>query len=251
MGKVLGVIGILSGVGFGFIAVSYGDALPQAKIPFLIFALVLIVGGVALMMPWHKILGTGEKAPEEEIEVINAKDSPSGQSIVRIPLDGVDTPVKNKGCYLVATLDGMELLDTEGGVLTTIPIDEAITRIHFPSFWTTSYLKIEWEDKDLPYFFHPKKDAVYRIRRLLERSLKTHPEQVIATMRRKGIVGLLVGAGCLVLGIGITFVSFAAAAPNGRFFIMTGLIVFGLFSIGRGIYWMLQVSHHKSALARE
>ena len=61
-------------------------------------------------------------------------------------------------------------------------------------------------------------------------------------MKRKGSQSLLVGGVCLFLGIGITFVSFAAAADNERFYIMTGLLGVGVISLGRGIYWMMKAS---------
>ena len=244
MNKVLGVVGILSGVGFGILAVQYGDLLPQAKIPFLVFAVVMVGGGIALFLPWSRLLGGRETLPDEAVEEVQAENSPTGKSIVRIPLDGVDSPVKNQRCYLEASSDSMTLTDADGNDLLTFPIEEAITRFHFPSFWSSSFLKIDSEDKDLPYFFHPKKEAVERVRQLIDRSLQTHPEKVIATMRSKGLINLIVGAACLVLGIGITFASLAWAPPNGRFYIMTGLIGVGTLAIGRGAYWILRASRH-------
>ena len=242
MNKFLGIVGILSGVGFGYLAIAYGDLLPQAKIPFLGFAAVLVLGGIALFVPWSRLTGARQALPDEAVEVVKAQDSPTGQSIVRIPLDGAETPVKNQRCYLDASPDSMTLTDSDGNELLTYPIEEAITRIHFPSFWSTSFLKIDSDHKDQPFFFHPKKEAVERVRQLLDRSLVTHPEKVLATMRSKGLISLMVGAGCLVLGVGLTVVSFAWAPENGRFYIMTGLIIFGTFALGRGAYWILKAA---------
>jgi hypothetical protein len=242
MNKFLGIVGILAGVGFGVLAVEYGDFLPQAKIPFLIFAVVMVAGGIALFVPWGRLMGAPETLPDEAVEEVQAKNSPTGRSIVRIPLDGAESPVKNQRCYLEASPDSMTLTNSDGDEFITFPIEEAITRIHFPSFWSTSFLKIDSEAKDLPYFFHPKKEAVERVRQLIDRSLLTHPEKVIATMRRKGWVNLLVGAGCLLLGIALTLASLAWAPANGRFYIMTGLIGVGTLAVGRGVYWILKAS---------
>jgi hypothetical protein len=246
MNKFLGIVGILSGVGFGFLAVQYGEFLPQAKIPFLGFAVLLTVGGIALLLPWGRLMGAREPLPDEAIEVIKATDSPTGQSIVRIPLDGAEKPVKAQRCYLDASPDSMTLTDSEGNELITIPIGEAILRIHFPSFWSTSFLKIESHDKDMPFFFHPKKEAVERIRHLINRSLRSHPEQVIAAMRSKAWRDIGIGGGCLALGIGLTFASLAWAPENGRFYVMTGLIGFGTLALCRGAYWMLKAMRHTS-----
>ncbi len=104
MNKVFAIIGILSGIGFGVLGVMFGEFLPQAKIPFIIFGAILTLGGVAILF-WSKIAGEPEKLPEEEITITAAKDSPTGQATVRIPLDGLEKPVQGKRCYVEATAD--------------------------------------------------------------------------------------------------------------------------------------------------
>ena len=115
---------------------------------------------------WSCLRGHGEELVDEPVEVVKAEDSPTGKSIVRIPLDGVEKPVKNQRCYLEASDGVVTLLDSNGGIPTVIPKGEAITRIRFPAFWSTSYLMIEWENKNTPFLFNAKKGIVRLLRHL-------------------------------------------------------------------------------------
>ncbi|QVL31869.1 hypothetical protein KIH39_24030 [Telmatocola sphagniphila] len=240
MNKVFAIIGILSGIGFGVLGVMFGEFLPQAKIPFIIFGAILTLGGVAILF-WNKIAGEPEKLPEEEITITAAKDSPTGQATVRIPLDGLEKPVQGKRCYVEATAEGMQILDSENALLTQISAGEAITRIHFPSFWGKPTLLVDWESED-PLVFEPKKEAIAQLRDLIEISLKMHPEAAREAIKKKALFYLGLGGLSLALGIGITLFSFNMAGPNGRYFVMTGFLGFGIFSILRGILWYTKLS---------
>ncbi len=93
MNKVIGIVCLLCGLGFGVLALKFGDLVPQSKIPFIGFAVVLVLGGLAILF-WEKIAGKPAQLPEEKITVVEAKDSPTGKSTIRIPLDGIEVPIK-------------------------------------------------------------------------------------------------------------------------------------------------------------
>ncbi|OWK37832.1 hypothetical protein FRUB_06952 [Fimbriiglobus ruber] len=198
------------------------------------------------MLFWTQLMARPAPLPEEEITIVEAKDSVTGKSTVRIPLNGIETPIKGQRCYLEATDEGMRLLDSGGEILTAIPAGEIVTRIHLPSFWGTSSLMIEWENKEEPFHFETKKDVVQQVRDLVAVSLKLHPEAAIEAMRKRGFYSLAIGGVCLALGVVVTFTSFAAAGANGRFYIMTGLLGFGTASLCRGLYWLVKAANLKS-----
>jgi len=240
MKTTIAIISILAGIGFGVLGINYGEFLPQAKIPLIVVGILGCLGGIAMLF-WPR----PAPLPEEEITTIEAKDSATGKSTVRIPLNGIETPIKGERCYLEAMDEGMHLLDSSGAVLTVIPAGEIVTRIHLPNFWGTSSLMIEWENKEEPFHFEAKKDVVQQVRDLIAVSLKLHPEAAIGAMRKKSVYSLAIGGICLTLGVVITIMSFANAGNNGRYFIMTGLLGFGTISLCRGLYWLIKASNLK------
>jgi len=62
-------------------------------------------------------------------------------------------------------------------------------------------------------------------------------EREVQRERSGGSTNMLIGGACFVLGIGITVVSYSSASEGGgggRYVVLTGLIVFGLFRFIRG-----------------
>lgn len=248
---VLAGVVFLFGIGFIYMSINYGQHLPKAKLPFLVIGILLIAAGIGIPIPWARLFGKDKALPEEEIEVIAAEESASGKSTVRIPLTGVETPVKGKRCYLEATEDGIDLLDEAGELLTHIPSSEAETRIHFPSFWATKYLRIDWEKKYEPFYFEPRSDVIQQIRDLLQVALELHPEEVLASMRAKGWTSLLAGGVALIAGIAITMATLSMAKPGGTYYVMTGLLGIGLAGICRGTYWLIRAAKLSSQLQKQ
>jgi len=144
-------------------------------------------------------------------------------------------PSKRKGqtCFLSLEDDEVVLRDGEDEVLTSFPAAEANQVIRLPNIIDNANIVI---GEDLA--FEPKPEAVRAVRELIDDCLHANPEAASAAMRRKGIRDLIIGSVAFLLGIGITVWTFVSAPPGGTYYVMTGLIVVGIFEIIRGIYWM-------------
>lgn len=61
-------------------------------------------------------------------------------------------------------------------------------------------------------------------------------EARIEALRRRGIKTVAIGVGFFVLGIIITGVTYATAAPGQTFVVTTGLFLIGVFNMARGLF---------------
>ncbi len=48
---------------------------------------------------------------------------------------------------------------------------------------------------------------------------------------------ILIGIGCIILGVVATMISYNMASPGGRFRAWWGIAVYGLYALGKGIYY--------------
>ncbi len=138
--------------------------------------------------------------------------------------------------------DGLVLCDENDNVVLSMTAAEAITRIHMPSFWASRYIVID-PDRGEILTFEPKPKSVSQLRELLEECRDEDPGATAAVIRHKATRDLLIGGGALLLGVVVTAVSFATAAPGGTFLVMTGLLGVGVFKIIRGIYGMAKAGN--------
>jgi hypothetical protein len=146
---------------------------------------------------------------------------------------------------LERTRKGLVLLDEDDEVVTSIPSAQAGLRIHFPSFWgSNSFLVVVGKNGDR-YSFEAKKKAIDIVRDLVEDCADANPAATAAAFRAKAKRDLLVGAGSFILGVVLTCLSFMFASSNGKFMVTTGLLLVGLFEIGRGIYFANKASHYR------
>jgi hypothetical protein len=137
---------------------------------------------------------------------------------------------------------GLLLLDGDEKVVTSIPAGEAGLRILFPSFWASRAKLVITGDRGKLLLFEPGKKTVAKIRGLVEDCIEADPEAAAAAYTSKAIRDLLIGGGSVVLGLIVTAASFIFAAPDGKFYVMTGLLGVGLVEIIRGIYFSIKAS---------
>ena len=150
---------------------------------------------------------------------------------------------------LKRTRKGLLLLDEEENKILLIPAGEANLRIHLPSFWASRYLVIDAEDE--PLLFEPNQKAMAKVRALIEDCADTDPEATAAAYWKKAIRDLLIGGGSFLLGMIITCASFFIAAPDEKFYVMTGLLLVGLVEIIRGIYYAIKSNQYSRMMATD
>jgi hypothetical protein len=149
--------------------------------------------------------------------------------------------------FLEQSSDGLLVRDKDGKVLTAIPNDEASSRVRFPSFWASvSNLEFIKEDGN-PLQFQPEAKTLASVKEMIYGCIDSDPRGTAATYRRKATRDLLIGGGSFTLGVVITVVTMVMAPPEGSFTVMTGLLLVGLFEIGRGIYYWLEAAKHEKA----
>lgn len=144
-------------------------------------------------------------------------------------------PRQGEVCYLKPLGEELALLDASDKLVARINRDEAMLRIHLPSFWSSRYIVIDGDDGNV-ICFEPKPKAIEKLQAMFEGMASAEQSGGMAqACYRSGMRDLLIGGGSLVLGIILSVISFNLAAPGGSYWVMTGLIGVGIIEILRGI----------------
>jgi hypothetical protein len=157
-----------------------------------------------------------------------------------ISLTCAQKPNAGQVWQLQPTKDGFELRDAGGELVTTIPAAETGYRFRFPSFWASvRYLEILMPEGGAHYF-EPNKATVAAVKEQVDEALGLDPAGAAAALRRKALPALGIGVLALVAGLGTTAYSYMNAAAReggGNYYVLTGLIGVGVFSLCRGLMW--------------
>lgn len=144
-----------------------------------------------------------------------------------------EKPHKGEKWTLEQTSEGLNLYDQEDQLVTLIPNVDAGQRVKFPSF-LASVAKLTIIDDDKNYhLFESDKETLAQVREMVTARLS---QAGSAPLRKKALREMMIGAGLFVLGLALTIVSLLSADPGGRFFVMTGLLVFGFAGMVKGAY---------------
>jgi len=159
--------------------------------------------------------------------------------MIRLSLYSTDKRWARDDDWLL-TLDkeGGTLEDPDGETRATFSRAEAASRFTFPSFWASvKELGIQADAGGILWFV-PETKKVEKINTYLHRALAAQGPEAIQAMRRKGWLMILGGATLALIGLVVTVVTLALAFSSprgGTYVVCSGLIVFSLIVIARGV----------------
>ncbi len=148
--------------------------------------------------------------------------------------------VKHKGETWTLDLvdDKAEVRDAGGQVRASFTLQEAAGQFQLPSFSDSVKQFRVPVDSELWYFDVAKPD-LKEIKAYIDRAVVAAGPEAIEAVRTAALRDFLIGAGCAVLGVGITVAGYMQAAhqeEGGKFKITYGLVIFGLVMLGKDAY---------------
>lgn len=143
----------------------------------------------------------------------------------------------------------LSLITPDGQAVAEFTPAQAAETFRFPSFsQSTKYLAVPVGETHLE--FDLAKREMGEVRSFVDLNTLASGPEGIAKLRMKGYRDIAIGLGAIVLGVGLTVMSYMAAASNpngGKYWVTYGFVIYGLISAGRGVYHL----NHAAKLAKE
>lgn len=169
-----------------------------------------------------------------------------------IPLKCLDKPFKGQRWELTLGRKAVRLYNESDEIVAEFAPAAALEHFVMPSFSESiKYFGIRAGDKMMQ--FDVAKPDLGRLQDYLDRQLVAAGPEAISAVLKAAWRDTLIGAAMTIGGIIATVLSYTSAAEKpegGKFYIMWGLVLFGLVAVGKGIYQFTQYSRLRS-LAQE